>query len=117
MPHPALEIPEILSIISTYLTRRNALRMAFTCRAFSDAALDVAWEEIWSFEPLVRCLPDDLWRVQTVFESRKKPRFDSEDEEDGEDGNFTVLVSTHPGSKTSAYLTTSPGTCSGAYPE
>ena len=62
--HHALEIQEILLNIirHCYPPGRWGVApdlpiLARTCRAFKDPALDVLWEELHDFSPLVRCLP------------------------------------------------------------
>lgn len=33
-----------------------------TCKTFLEPALDTLWREIVLFDPLIACLPGDLWR-------------------------------------------------------
>ncbi|KAH7929497.1 hypothetical protein BV22DRAFT_130028 [Leucogyrophana mollusca] len=46
-----------------YLRRARAdlASLARTCRIFRDPALDSLWSFLKSFDPLIRCLPQDLW--------------------------------------------------------
>ncbi|KII86214.1 hypothetical protein PLICRDRAFT_177793 [Plicaturopsis crispa FD-325 SS-3] len=46
--------------------RRALARLAQTCRAFRDPALDILWCILPSFGPLVCTLPADLWEQQEV---------------------------------------------------
>ncbi|KAH7924043.1 hypothetical protein BV22DRAFT_541321 [Leucogyrophana mollusca] len=41
--------------------RADLASLARTCRTFRDPALDVLWSFLNSFDPLIRCLPQDLW--------------------------------------------------------
>jgi hypothetical protein len=62
----ALHLPEILHMFCDALldhdeTKRDLLSVALTSRAFCEPALDGLWREITSFDPIIACLPDDLW--------------------------------------------------------
>ncbi|KAF9236359.1 hypothetical protein BU15DRAFT_77074 [Melanogaster broomeanus] len=47
---------------SRYLTNaRDVARLARTCKALSEPALDVLWNTQHSLAPLVMCLPQDVW--------------------------------------------------------
>ncbi|KAH7924922.1 hypothetical protein BV22DRAFT_1034622 [Leucogyrophana mollusca] len=78
--HRSLQIPEILEIVISKLfephaneivgdwysdynceVRASLARLARTCCTFRDPALDVLWSSLKSFDPLIRCLPRDLW--------------------------------------------------------
>ncbi|KAI6045334.1 hypothetical protein EDC04DRAFT_141551 [Pisolithus marmoratus] len=69
--HPCLLITEILHHIIGFLesgtdshsTYRNGdiARLARTCRAFKDPALDVLWRRQCALGPLLKCLPGHLW--------------------------------------------------------
>ncbi|KAH7922174.1 hypothetical protein BV22DRAFT_1037812 [Leucogyrophana mollusca] len=79
--HRSLQIPEILDAIISKIyeppsadelldywdddyslgVRVSLARLARTCRTFRDPALDVLWSFLKSFDPLIRCLPQDLW--------------------------------------------------------
>ncbi|KAH7917134.1 hypothetical protein BV22DRAFT_1026932, partial [Leucogyrophana mollusca] len=41
--------------------------LARTCRTFRDPALDVLWSFLKSFDPLIRCLPQDLWEMDDDY--------------------------------------------------
>ncbi|KAF6761317.1 hypothetical protein DFP72DRAFT_37495 [Ephemerocybe angulata] len=59
-----LQIPEVLHLICDELDRSSALAMSLTCRAFLEPGLDSLWRSLDSFEPLLACLPVDLWRIE-----------------------------------------------------
>ncbi|KAF5332679.1 hypothetical protein D9611_005293 [Ephemerocybe angulata] len=59
-----LQIPEIVAAISCYSTKKSAFSMALTCRTFLEPSLDNIWRNIYSFAPLLACLPHDLWKVE-----------------------------------------------------
>ncbi|KAF6753229.1 hypothetical protein DFP72DRAFT_1069608 [Ephemerocybe angulata] len=61
-----LQIPEVLHSICEELNPPDALSMALTSRALLEPGLDSVWYEIKSFDPLISCLPDDLWHVKQV---------------------------------------------------
>ncbi|KAJ7166636.1 hypothetical protein C8R46DRAFT_1094941 [Mycena filopes] len=41
-------------------------RIARTCRAFSDLALDILWQDQYSLLPLLKCLPAHTWEMVNV---------------------------------------------------
>ncbi|KAG2036393.1 hypothetical protein BDR03DRAFT_959938 [Suillus americanus] len=40
---------------------KTLLALALTCKSFSGLALDLLWQNLDGFEPLIRCLPQSLW--------------------------------------------------------
>ncbi|TEB32537.1 hypothetical protein FA13DRAFT_1731744 [Coprinellus micaceus] len=62
MSHP-LGIPEILRLICDRGDKKTTLSVALTCRTFLEPALDRLWHEVTSFQPLIRCLPTDLFSL------------------------------------------------------
>lgn len=74
--HRCLQVPEIVILLSKALDQtnlfseeypddRDLLSMALTCRAFLDPALDALWGHISSLDPIISCLPQNLWRKKT----------------------------------------------------
>ncbi|EGO04127.1 hypothetical protein SERLA73DRAFT_69903 [Serpula lacrymans var. lacrymans S7.3] len=73
--HKCLLVPDILSIIFKHILpedpdsaealeddwQRSLAVLARTCRLFSDPALDVLWADLHDVEPILRCLPEDIW--------------------------------------------------------
>lgn len=69
--HPCLLVTEILLHIIGFLEtssehhstchKGDLARLARTCRAFMDPALDVLWRTQCTLGPLVKCLPGHLW--------------------------------------------------------
>lgn len=68
--HRCLLVAEIFSHITYFSTadtrggsygKTEVYRLALTCRAFSEPALDAVWREIDSLINLIHLLPDDLW--------------------------------------------------------
>ncbi|KIJ63281.1 hypothetical protein HYDPIDRAFT_113249 [Hydnomerulius pinastri MD-312] len=78
--HDCLQVPEVVNLIASKISegrfgsknlkesgrvlqaRVAVLNFARSCRAFKEPALDVLWSKLTSLEPLIRCLPRDLWR-------------------------------------------------------
>jgi hypothetical protein len=68
--HRCLEIPEILGLIFDSIlndapsgeSRRTVSALAVTCHGFKDIALDALWYTQTSLVPLIKCMPNDLWR-------------------------------------------------------
>lgn len=69
--HPCLLVTEILLHIIGFVEngtesrstcrKSDIARLARTCRAFTDPALDVLWRTQCALGPLVKCLPGHLW--------------------------------------------------------
>ncbi|KAI6132298.1 hypothetical protein EDD17DRAFT_285159 [Pisolithus thermaeus] len=76
--HPCLRITEILDLIISFMVderihepgevcgirHQDIARLARTCKAFKDPALDVLWRTQPSLSPLIMCLPNHLWTVK-----------------------------------------------------
>lgn len=71
--HHCLLIPELVHLICNEIRTglgpeseicRTLLSLALTSRLWSDAALDCLWYRVEGIEPLFRCMPEDLWRVE-----------------------------------------------------
>jgi hypothetical protein len=56
-PHPALCTDEIIRLIIALLDRKSCVRLARTCKAVQQAALDAVWREIPSVQPLFSLFP------------------------------------------------------------
>ncbi|KAH9834024.1 uncharacterized protein C8Q71DRAFT_909059 [Rhodofomes roseus] len=62
--HRALTIPELVhKILYEAAHRGTQLKLALTCRAFYEPAMDLVWSLQYELINLVKCLPRDLWRV------------------------------------------------------
>ncbi|KAG9311598.1 hypothetical protein JVU11DRAFT_7807 [Chiua virens] len=71
--HQCLTIVEVQHVIfrevlivdhwDQWAGRATLAGLARTCRTFSDAALDILWEDLPSFAYLIRCLPSSLWKI------------------------------------------------------
>ncbi|KAG1762907.1 hypothetical protein EDD22DRAFT_1050458 [Suillus occidentalis] len=61
--HSALTNLEVICTISSYTQRRSLPALASTCRAFKHHALNALWRDLQSMEPLVKCLPSDLFSI------------------------------------------------------
>lgn len=59
--HHCLEIPEVVRCVASYMDGGNAYHLAITCKSLLEPCLDEVWRQVGSFEPLISCLPDDLW--------------------------------------------------------
>ncbi|KIJ60562.1 hypothetical protein HYDPIDRAFT_43257 [Hydnomerulius pinastri MD-312] len=71
--HHALSIVEVQRIIfraALHLgsggCQSTLATLARTCRAFTESALDILWEVLPSFLPLIQCLPKDLWKLESL---------------------------------------------------
>ncbi|KAG2361191.1 hypothetical protein BDR07DRAFT_1359286 [Suillus spraguei] len=62
--HPALQNSDIIYTICLYIHHRSLPALASTCRIFERPALDVLWRNLQSVEPLVKCLPSDLFGTE-----------------------------------------------------
>ncbi|KAG2337505.1 hypothetical protein BDR05DRAFT_952579 [Suillus weaverae] len=59
--HAALRNLEVIHAVSSHTERGTLPALASACRAFQSPALNVLWRDLHSVEPLVRCLPTDLF--------------------------------------------------------
>ncbi|KAI6006302.1 hypothetical protein F5J12DRAFT_913258 [Pisolithus orientalis] len=69
--HACLLVPDILYLIigflegdgyrSSFISYKDVARLARTCKAFKDPALDALWRTQSSLSPLVMCLPSRFW--------------------------------------------------------
>ncbi|KAG1752896.1 hypothetical protein EDB19DRAFT_972773 [Suillus lakei] len=71
--HPALRNVEVIHTISLYTHRASLPALASACRAFESPALDVLWKDLESAEPLVKCLPTDLFGIDQGDVVLQKP--------------------------------------------
>jgi hypothetical protein len=62
--HPALQNFDIICTICLYVHDKSLPALASTCRIFERPALDVLWRNLQSVEPLVKCLPSDLFGTE-----------------------------------------------------
>ncbi|KAJ7511577.1 hypothetical protein B0H11DRAFT_1788829 [Mycena galericulata] len=76
--HRTLAIPEVVSLVFEEVASPppglpspadrpygavGLARLARTCRAFSDPALDLLWKSQYTIIPLLRCFPPHLWEI------------------------------------------------------
>ncbi|TEB32563.1 hypothetical protein FA13DRAFT_1731765 [Coprinellus micaceus] len=59
--HRCLHVPEVGRCIASDLDKEDAYHLAITCKDMLNPCLDEVWCEIHSLEPLIACLPEDLW--------------------------------------------------------
>ncbi|KAH7889099.1 hypothetical protein F5I97DRAFT_1925674 [Phlebopus sp. FC_14] len=59
--HKALHITEILHAVCGFAAQDSLAKLARTCRAFEEPALDALWANLETLEPLVHCLPSNIW--------------------------------------------------------
>jgi len=43
---------------------KTLLALALTCESFTGPALDLLWRELDGLDPLIRCLPPTLWKLE-----------------------------------------------------
>ncbi|KAG1784567.1 uncharacterized protein HD556DRAFT_1451650 [Suillus plorans] len=74
--HAALQNLEVIHTVSSHAEHGTLPALASTCHAFQSPALDVLWRNLQSVEPLVKCLPTDLfdtdrvWNLQKPFDNK-----------------------------------------------
>ena len=65
--HPCLGVDEILRFLACELVtsgaKATAVILAHCCKGFEDPMLDVLWETQDRLLPLLRSLPEDVWKV------------------------------------------------------
>ncbi|KAG2040984.1 hypothetical protein BDR03DRAFT_947862 [Suillus americanus] len=71
--HPALQNFDIICTICLYVHYGSLPALASTCRIFERPALDVLWKNLKSVEPLVKCLPSDLFGIEKGHMELLKP--------------------------------------------
>ncbi|KAG0694384.1 hypothetical protein DFH29DRAFT_815425 [Suillus ampliporus] len=65
--HAALRNLEVIHTVSSHAERGTLPALASACRAFQSPALDVLWRDLQSVEPLVKCLPTDLFDTDCIW--------------------------------------------------
>lgn len=58
------------------IDKRTALNIALTCKAFHPLAIGLLWRTLWSLDPLLQTLPEDIWKVRTTVYSRDQCKHD-----------------------------------------
>jgi hypothetical protein len=48
---------------SGFPRKKTLLALALTCKSFMGPALDLLWRELDELNPLIRCLPPSLWKI------------------------------------------------------
>lgn len=64
MPHPIIEIDELLGLVIDELVEtspQTAVRLALTCRSLEEPTLSSLWEQQHSLINLVKVLPNHTW--------------------------------------------------------
>ncbi|KAJ7604232.1 hypothetical protein FB45DRAFT_1083102 [Roridomyces roridus] len=79
--HRALQIPEIVSLVSRCAGEDSLAALARTCRAFCEPALDLLWEEQDMLRNLLHCMPDGLWQCSNDEENEAEDENDEDDDE------------------------------------
>ncbi|KAG1750877.1 hypothetical protein EDB19DRAFT_1871440 [Suillus lakei] len=71
--HSALGNLEVIYTICLYTQHRSLPALASTCRAFERSALNILWRDLQSLEPLIQCLPSDLFSTDEGHMVLQKP--------------------------------------------
>ncbi|KAG1811029.1 hypothetical protein EV424DRAFT_1542664 [Suillus variegatus] len=71
--HAALRNLEVIHVVSSHTEHGTLPALASACRAFQSPALNVLWRDLYSVEPLVRCLPTDLFGFHRGCTVLQKP--------------------------------------------
>lgn len=74
--HRCLEIHDIVCLLCDALDEvapweeasSNFLNMALTCRGFLDPGLNMLWKSITNLDPIISCLPGNLWKTTNFRE-------------------------------------------------
>lgn len=66
--HPALRILEVIDTVCSHAEHESLPALASTCRAFEISALNALWRNLQSVEPLVKCLPSDLFGINWTLQ-------------------------------------------------
>ena len=64
MPHPIVEIDELVRLVIDYLVEaspRTAVSFALTCRSLEESALSSLWKQQESLRRLLKVLPSRNW--------------------------------------------------------
>ncbi|KII93033.1 hypothetical protein PLICRDRAFT_170829 [Plicaturopsis crispa FD-325 SS-3] len=69
-PGSVLFVDEILRLIVADIYKSEAyaslVNLATACKSFQEPALDQLWHYQISLVPFIKCMPDDLWRLQAI---------------------------------------------------
>ncbi|KAG2069539.1 hypothetical protein BDR04DRAFT_1101412 [Suillus decipiens] len=57
-----LELGKVIKDFELKSMRKALLAPALTCKSFAGPALDLLWRHLGGVEPLIRCLPQSLWK-------------------------------------------------------
>ncbi|KAG2740912.1 hypothetical protein P692DRAFT_20880501 [Suillus brevipes Sb2] len=71
--HAALRNLEVIHVVSSHTEHGTLPALASACRAFQSPALNVLWRDLHSVEPLLRCLPADLFGFDRGCTVLQKP--------------------------------------------
>ncbi|KAG1887071.1 hypothetical protein F4604DRAFT_1719966, partial [Suillus subluteus] len=71
--HAALGNLEVIYTICSHTKLRSLSALASTCRAFERPALNILWRDLQSLEPLIKCLPCDLFSTDRGRVVSQKP--------------------------------------------
>ena len=66
--HSCLRVDEILRLLASELVESGAevtaVSLACCCRSLEDPALDALWKTQDRLTPLLKCLPQEVWREE-----------------------------------------------------
>ncbi|KAG2028851.1 hypothetical protein BDR03DRAFT_976267 [Suillus americanus] len=71
--HAALRNLEVIHVVSSHTEHGTLPALASACHAFQSPALNVLWRDLHSVEPLLRCLPADLFGFERGYTALQKP--------------------------------------------
>jgi len=56
---------KIFQLVNLEFSRKKTLlALALTCKSFTGPALDLLWRKLDGLDPLIRCLPPTLWKLE-----------------------------------------------------
>lgn len=75
--HRIFEVEDIIRLIVDNLPKKDkkhTARLARTCRAFTESALDAVWREIPSVEPLFSLFPPNCINGNGPYDAKVSPK-------------------------------------------
>ncbi|KAJ7131623.1 hypothetical protein C8R46DRAFT_658505 [Mycena filopes] len=64
--HRSWQIPEVVDLICGVADFPTLAALAQTCQAFQPPALALLWEKQTDFLRLLKCMPSDVWELETI---------------------------------------------------
>ena len=89
----ALSCAEVVDLICCQCDEPTLASLARTRRDISEIALNVLWYSIPSIGFLIRCMPEDLWKVHfKEVDEEDDENDEEEDDEDDDEGKLVIML-------------------------